>query len=60
MAAMEDEMNSINKNKTWELTTLLEVKKAIGLKWIYKTKFNPNGIELKKKAIIVTKGYVQH
>lgn len=56
---MEDEMNAIHKNQTWELTTLLEEKKAIDLKWIYKTKFNPDGSKLKKKAKVITKGYTQ-
>lgn len=59
MAAMRDEMESIQKNQTWYLTALPEGKKAIGLKWIYKTKLNPDGSELRKKARIVAKGFAQ-
>ncbi|PWA61729.1 zinc finger, CCHC-type [Artemisia annua] len=36
--AMEIELDSINKNNTWTLTTLPTNQKAIGLKWVYKTK----------------------
>ncbi|GKA23814.1 zinc finger, CCHC-type containing protein [Tanacetum coccineum] len=36
--AMEIELDSINKNNTWTLTTLPPDQKAIGLKWVYKTK----------------------
>ncbi|GKC02502.1 zinc finger, CCHC-type containing protein [Tanacetum coccineum] len=32
--AMEIELDSINKNNTWTLTTLPQNQKAIGLKWI--------------------------
>ncbi|KAK2999771.1 hypothetical protein RJ639_023300, partial [Escallonia herrerae] len=31
--AMEDEMNAIDRNKTWKLTTLPKGHKAIGVKW---------------------------
>nr|GEZ45107.1 copia-type polyprotein [Tanacetum cinerariifolium] len=34
--AMEDEIKSIEKNDTWELTTLPKGQKAIGVKWVYK------------------------
>nr|GEW26391.1 copia protein [Tanacetum cinerariifolium] len=35
---MEEEMRSIKKNDTWELTTLPKGQKAIGVKWVYKAK----------------------
>ena len=38
--AMKEEINSIQKNNTWELTTLPEGHNAIGVKWIFKTKKN--------------------
>lgn len=41
--AMNIELKSIEKNKTWELTTLLDGMKAIGVKWVFKTKLNENG-----------------
>nr|GEV61326.1 copia-type polyprotein [Tanacetum cinerariifolium] len=36
--AIEEEMRSINKNDTWELTTLPKGQKAIGVKWVYNAK----------------------
>ena len=41
--AMECEIQAIEKNKTRDLTTLLASARAIGVKWIYKTKLNEKG-----------------
>lgn len=57
--AMQEEMEEIHKNKTWELSSLPEGMKAVGLKWIFKSKFNHDGILLRKKARVVAKGYSQ-
>nr|GEY87202.1 zinc finger, CCHC-type [Tanacetum cinerariifolium] len=57
--AMETELDSINKNNTWTLTTLPPDHKAIGLKWVYKTKRDAEGKIIKYKARLVAKGYVQ-
>ncbi|PNX74620.1 putative LRR receptor-like protein kinase, partial [Trifolium pratense] len=57
--AMESEISSIESNDTWELTTLPQGEKAIGVKWIFKTKFNENGKIEKYKARLVAKGYSQ-
>lgn len=57
--AMDDEINSIISNDTWELCDLPDGKKAIGLKWIFKTKFNSEGKIQKLKARVVAKGYSQ-
>jgi len=35
---MVEEMNSLYKNDTWELTELPKGKKAIGCKWVYTKK----------------------
>ncbi|PWA92889.1 zinc finger, CCHC-type [Artemisia annua] len=57
--AMEIELDSINKNNTWILTTLPENQKAIGLKWVFKTKRDAQGKIIRYKARLVAKGYVQ-
>ena len=57
--AMKEEINSIRKNDTWELTTLPEGHNAIGVKWIFKTKKNAEGEIEKHKARLVAKGYKQ-
>ncbi|KAK4394695.1 Retrovirus-related Pol polyprotein from transposon TNT 1-94 [Sesamum angolense] len=38
MGAMVEEMESLQKNHTWELVHLFEGKKAIGCKWVYRKK----------------------
>jgi hypothetical protein len=58
MDAMDKEMQSIEKNKTWELVKQPSGKKPIGLKWVYKLKRNSDGEIVKHKARLVAKGYV--
>ena len=43
MQAMEDEIAQIQKNDTWVLVDLTHGKSTIGVKWIYKLKFNMDG-----------------
>nr|GEX30619.1 ribonuclease H-like domain, reverse transcriptase, RNA-dependent DNA polymerase [Tanacetum cinerariifolium] len=57
--AMKFELYFINRNNTWELTTLPKGHKAIGLKWVFKTKKDANGTIIKHKARLVAKGYIQ-
>jgi hypothetical protein len=57
--AMDEEINAIEKNKTWELTELPADKKPIGVKWVYKTKYKPSGEIDRYKARLVAKGYKQ-
>ena len=57
--AMNVEMQSLNKNKTWTLTTLPEGKTAIGSKWVYKAKRDETGNITRFKARLVAQGYSQ-
>ncbi|WVY95004.1 hypothetical protein V8G54_034092 [Vigna mungo] len=41
--AMDEEINSIEKNETWELTYLPMGVRPIGVKWVYKKKINAEG-----------------
>ena len=56
---MDEKIHVIKKNETWELTTLPNEKKPIGVKWVYKTKYKPNGEVDRFKAHLVAKGYKQ-
>ncbi|KAL4342366.1 hypothetical protein GQ457_08G025750 [Hibiscus cannabinus] len=59
MNTMKEELNMIEKNQTWELVDRPNHKKAIGVKWVYRTKLNPDGSVHKYKARLVVKGYAQ-
>ena len=54
---MDEEIDAIEKNQTWELVSLPQGKDVIGVKWVYKTKLNANGNVEKHKARLVAKGY---
>nr|GEV46622.1 ribonuclease H-like domain, reverse transcriptase, RNA-dependent DNA polymerase [Tanacetum cinerariifolium] len=57
--AMKAELDFINRNNTWKLTTLPKGHKAIGVKWVFKTKRDANENIIKHKAKLVAKGYIQ-
>jgi hypothetical protein len=57
--AMEEEIRAIQKNDTWELTTLPSNQKVIGVEWVYKIKHTTEGEVSRYKARIVAKGYKQ-
>lgn len=56
---MTDEFSALIRNGTWSLVPLPEGKKAIGCKWVFKVKENPNGTFNKYKARLVAKGFHQ-
>lgn len=56
---MEEEIHAIDKNNTWELTTLPQGEKAIGVKWVYMIKRKADGKIDRYKAKLVAKGYNQ-
>ena len=47
--AMDAEIQSVERNHMWSLTALPVGAKAIGVKWIYKTKLNELGEETSTK-----------
>eukprot|EP00253_Pinus_taeda_P010456 PITA_10456 len=57
--AMVDEMASLHKNEAWDLVELLDGKKPIGSKWVFKKKTNAEGKVETYKARLVVKGYSQ-
>jgi hypothetical protein len=58
-AAMQEEIDSVKRNQTWELADLPQGHRAITLKWVYKLKRNEAGEIVKHKARLVTRGFVQ-
>lgn len=57
--AMSSKIESIERNQTWELTVIPKDIKPIGVKWVFKTKLNEDGIVEKFKARLIAKGYAQ-
>ena len=57
--AMDEEMDSIEKNDTWDLVNLPNDKNLIGVKWVYKKKVNEKGDINIFKARLVAKGFSQ-
>nr|KAJ0206843.1 hypothetical protein LSAT_V11C500291250 [Lactuca sativa] len=55
--AIDDEMNSIMVNGTWELVDLPKERRPIGSKWLFKRKYHPVGSIFAYKARLVTNGY---
>ena len=56
--AMNDEMDSLLSNHTWELADLPKEKNALHNKWVYRIKEEPNGSK-RYKARLVVKGFQQ-
>ncbi|KAG8483043.1 hypothetical protein CXB51_021981 [Gossypium anomalum] len=60
MFAMQEEMKSLHKNRTWDLVKLPKSKKAVCCKWVFKKKDETPGVEEPRyKARFVAKGYNQ-
>ncbi|KAK9111637.1 hypothetical protein Scep_019156 [Stephania cephalantha] len=58
-AAIDNEIQALKKHDTWELVDLPNGKTVIGLKWVYKLKYKPDGLIQKHKARLVARGYMQ-
>jgi hypothetical protein len=56
---MNEELDQIEKNNTWEMVQKPKGKNVIGSKWIFKNKMNEQGQVVRNKARLVYKGYAQ-
>ena len=57
--AMNLELRALDENDTWVITKLPSTKKAIGCKWVYRTKLNSDGSVKRHKARLVVLGCKQ-
>src|SRR5437667_2253262 len=57
--AMEEEIQSIIDNQTWDLSDLPANRQVIGTKWVLKKKRDGNNNVIRYKACVVAKGYSQ-
>ena len=56
---VDDEFESLEKLDTWSVCSLLEGKKTIGYRWLFKLKLNAYGTVERPKVRLVAKGYTQ-
>ena len=56
---MDEEIECIEKNQTWELVDVPKDKDVISVKWIYKTEQDADGNVQKHKARMVARGFTQ-
>ena len=55
--AINDELKSMDQNKVWELAELPEGYKAVGCKWVFKTKSDSKGDIERHKARLMAKRF---
>jgi hypothetical protein len=56
---MDEELDQIEKNDTWELFPRPMNKNVIGTKWVFKNKLNKDDHVTRNKERLVCKGYAQ-
>ena len=57
--AMNEELDKMEKNQTWELFPRPKSKNIVRTKQAFKNKFNEDGQVIRNKARLVCKGYSQ-
>lgn len=57
--AMDEELEALEKNDTWEVVNRPRGIKPVKNKWVFKVKLNPDGTVERYKARLVAKGYSQ-
>ena len=56
---MNEELDALYKNYTWNMVDLLPSQSVVGCKWVYKIKTKANGSVEQYEAILVVKGFTQ-
>ena len=57
--AIQNEINSLSANNTWEVTDIPPDRKLISSRWVFKKKYLPSGLIDKYKARLVARGFTQ-
>ena len=55
--AMQEEVDQYQKNDVWKLVKLPKGNKVVGAKWVFRNKLDENGMVLRNKTRLVSKGY---
>ena len=56
---MDEEIECIGKNQTWDVVEFLKDKDVISVKWIYKTKQDVYRNVKNHSEILVARGFIQ-
>lgn len=56
---MQEEYNTLMKNKTWTLVPKKADMKVIGNKWVFRLKYGPDGRVQRHRARLVAKCFLQ-
>lgn len=56
---MQEEIQALEENNTWQVVELPNRMHTVGSKWIYKIKYKANAKVERFKVILVAKGYSQ-
>uniref|UniRef100_A0A2N9GCL0 Integrase catalytic domain-containing protein n=1 Tax=Fagus sylvatica TaxID=28930 RepID=A0A2N9GCL0_FAGSY len=59
LAAMDEEIQALQSNRTWILVSRPANTNIVGSKWVFRTKYLPDGSIKRLKAHLVAKGYTQ-
>ena len=59
IAAMDEEISQINKQRTWKLVELPKGQKAVRCKWVYTAKRDSQNRITRHRARLVAKGFTQ-
>ncbi|XP_035227835.1 uncharacterized mitochondrial protein AtMg00820-like [Stegodyphus dumicola] len=57
--AMEEELENLKRNETWDIVPRPEGRKVVKCKWVFKRKLNKDGQVERYKARLVARGYTQ-
>ena len=57
--AMNEELNGLHKNQTWNMVDLPLGQSVVGCRWVYKIKTKVDGFVERYKARLVAKGFTQ-
>lgn len=57
--AIEEELQNLENHQTWVYDKLPPSRKAIGSKWVFKVKYNPDGSVARFKARLVAQVFLQ-
>jgi hypothetical protein len=57
--AMHEELNNFTCNEVWELVERPKNHNVISTKWVFRNKYNEDGLVVRNKARLVAQGYTQ-